>query len=146
MLERYQGKEGRPALMDALRRQFLIDGSSDIAEMVASSAQLREYAKGEAVFNQGDRGGELCFIIVGKVSVQVDQRPVATVEPGFHVGEIGMLEPFKGRSATVLAIEPVVAVHITQPKFFDIAKLHPELLVRLALELGHRLVDTQRRG
>jgi CRP-like cAMP-binding protein len=146
MLERFQGKDGRPALMDALRRQFLVDGSSGIADMIASAMQLKEYHQGEALFEQGDRGGDLFFILVGKVSIHVDQREVAIVEGGLHVGEIGMLEPFKGRSASVVAVDTVVAARITQARFFEIAREHPDLFRRMALELGHRLVDTQRRG
>lgn len=146
MIEKFQGRDGRPALMDALRRQFLVDGSSDIAEKIASSMQLKEYEPGEAIFSQGERGGDICLILAGKVSIRVDGQEVAILDAGTHVGEIGMLEPFKGRSATVLAMDTIVAAHLTQTRFFDIAKMHPDLWRRLALELGHRLVNTQRKG
>lgn len=146
MIEKFQGRDGRPALMDALRRQFLVDGSSDIAEKIASSMQLKEYEPGEAIFSQGERGGDICLILAGKVSIRVDGQEVAILDADTHVGEIGMLEPFKGRSATVLAMDTIVAAHLTQTRFFDIAKMHPDLWRRLALELGHRLVNTQRKG
>lgn len=146
MLEKYQGKEGRPALMDALRRQFLVDGSSDIAEGIATNMILREYPQGEALFAQGERGSDLCLILAGKVSIRVDGQEVAVVSAGTHVGEVGMLEPFKGRSASVVAVDTVVAALITQRRFFDMSKIHPELWQRLALELAHRLVSAQRKG
>ncbi|HJQ62873.1 MAG TPA: cyclic nucleotide-binding domain-containing protein [Burkholderiales bacterium] len=146
MIEQFQGKEGRTALMDALRRQFLVDGMSEIAEKIASVMQLKEYEPAETLFTQGERGGDLCLLLAGKVSIRVDQQEVAVVNAGMHVGEIGMLEPFKGRSATVVAIDTVVAAHLTQTRFFELAKFHPDLWRRLALELGHRLVDTQRKG
>lgn len=146
MLERFQGKNGRPALMDALRRQFLVDGSTEIAEKIASVMQLTEYHEGEAIFNQGERGGDLCLILSGKVSIRVDQQEVAIVNAGMHVGEIGMLEPFKGRSATVVAMDTVVAAYLTQARFFEVAKTHPDLWRHLALELSHRLVRAQTKG
>ena len=146
MIERFQGNDGLALLMDALRRQFLVDGSSGIADMIASAMHLQEHRQGESLFRQGDRGGDLYFILAGKVSIRVDQREVAVVNAGMHVGEIGMLEPFKGRSASVVAIDTVVAAYITQTRFFEIARVHPDLFRRLAVELGHRLVDTQRRG
>jgi len=146
MIERFQGKEGRPVLMDAIRRQFLIDGNAAVAERVASDMMLREYAPGEALFTQGDRGSDLCLILAGKVSIQVDGQQVAEVNAGMHVGEIGMLEPFKGRSASVIAIDTVVAAIVTQRRFLEMSKPHPELWHRLALELAHRLVSAQRRG
>lgn len=146
MIERFQGKEGRPVLMDAIRRQFLVDGSAAIAERIANEMTLKEYAPAEALFTQGERGSDLCLILGGKVSIQVDGEEVAIVNAGMHVGEIGMLEPFKGRSASVIAIDTVVAAVITQRRFLEMSKPHPELWQRLALELAHRLVSAQRRG
>jgi CRP/FNR family transcriptional regulator, cyclic AMP receptor protein len=146
VIESFQGKEGRRALMDALRLQFLVDGSSAIAENIASVMQLRAYSEGEALFSQGERGSDLCLILAGKVSIRIDQQEVAVLKAGTHVGEVGMLEPFKGRSATVVALDRVVAAHITQTRFFEMGKMHPELWQRLALELAHRLVSAQRKG
>ena len=146
MLERFQGKDGRVALLNALRTQFLIDGNSDIADKIASGAQVEEYAPGTPLFTQGERGSDLCFLLSGKVSVRVDEQEVATVSAGMHVGEIGLLEPFKGRSATVVAIDTVVAAHVSQTKFTEIARFHPELWRRMAMELARRLVQAQTRG
>lgn len=133
-------------LMDALRRQFLVDGNSAIAERIATDMILREYPVGEALFDQGERGSDLCLILAGKVSVRVDGEEVAVVNAGMHVGEIGMLEPFKGRSASVVALDTVVAALVTQRRFFEMSKIHPEVWQRLALELAHRLVSAQRKG
>lgn len=146
VIEKFQGKDGRPQLMDALRRQFLVDGSNDISERIASDMMLREYPAGEAIFNQGERGSDLCLILHGAVSIVVDNSEVAVVKAGMHVGEIGMLEPFKGRTASVVPKETVVAAHVTQTRFSEMAKAFPELWRRLALELGHRLASSQRRG
>ena len=146
MIEQFQGKDGRAALMTGLRGQFLVDGSSDIADGIASSMQLREYFEDEAIFTQGERGGDICLILSGKVSIRIDGQQVAIVNAGMHVGEIGMLEPFKGRSATVIAMDTVVAAHITQTRFFEMAKVHSDLWRRLALELAHRLVKAQIKG
>jgi CRP-like cAMP-binding protein len=146
MLAQFQGKQGRPALMDALRRQFLVDGSSAIAERIASDMILKQYSEGEALFEQGERGSDLCLILAGKVSIRIDGQEVAVVNAGLHVGEIGMLEPFKGRSASVVALQTVLAAVITQNRFFEMSKAHPELWQRLALELAHRLVSAQRKG
>ena len=146
MLERFQGKDGRVALLNALRNQFLVDGNSDIADKIASSSQVKEYAPGTTLFTQGERGSDLCFILAGKVSVRVDEQEIATCSAGMHVGEIGLLEPFKGRSATVVAIDTVVAAHVSQTRFTEIARFHPELWRRMAIELARRLVKSQSKG
>lgn len=143
MLENYQGKEGRAALLNALRSQFLVDGNSDIAGLIASATRVKEFAPGALLFTEGERGGDLFFIIEGQVSVRRDDREISTIGARMHVGEIGLLEPFRGRSATVVATEEVVAAQLTHMQFTDIATLHPNLWRRMALELAHRLVKTQ---
>lgn len=146
MIEKFQGKDGRPTLMAALRSQFLVEGNAEIAERIESDMLLKEYPAGQAIFTQGERGGDMCLILFGKVSICVDGEEVATVNAGQHVGEIGMLEPHNSRSATVIGKDTVVAAHITQKKFFEMAKAFPDLWRRLALELAHRLVKVQTKG
>lgn len=146
MLERFQGREGRAALLNALRSQFLVDGSNEIAELILAASQLQQFAPGAALFNQGERGSDLLFILAGTVSVQVDGQEVATVGAGMHVGEVALLEPFQGRSATVKAEGTVVAAQLSGQKFGDIAKHHPELWRRIAIELSRRLVKSQLKG
>ena len=143
MLERFQGKDGRVALLNALRGQFLVDGNTEIADRLASAIQLREYGPGVPLFSQGERGSDLYFIIHGKVSVSIDGREIATLGGGMHVGEIALLEPFKGRSATVAASEPVMAALVSQQRFTEIARFHPDLWRRIAIELARRLVKAQ---
>jgi CRP/FNR family cyclic AMP-dependent transcriptional regulator len=143
MLERFQGKDGRVALLNALRGQFLVDGNTEIADKLASAIQLREYGPGVPLFSQGERGSDLYFIIHGRVSVSIDGREIAAVGAGMHVGEIALLEPFKGRSATVAASELVVAALVSQQRFTEIARFHPDLWRRIAIELARRLVKAQ---
>jgi len=146
MLERYQGKDGRVALLNALRGQFLVDGNTEIADKLATAVQLRQYDPGIPLFARGERGSDLYFILQGKVAVSIDSRQVATVGAGMHVGEIALLEPFKGRSASVTAIDTVIAALITQQRFSEIARFHPELWRRMAIELARRLVTAQAGG
>lgn len=143
MLERFQGKDGRAALLNALRSQFIVDGHSDIADRIASAARITEYAPGAALFTQGERGSDLCFVLAGRVSVLVDGREIAQCTAGMHVGEIGLLEPFNGRTATVVAADTTVVAQVSGQQFTEIAKFHPELWRRIAIELCRRLVRSQ---
>lgn len=143
MLERFQGKDGRAALLNALRGQFIVDGNSDIADKIASAARIKEYSPGTRLFTQGERGSDVCFILAGRVSVYLDERQIATCSAGMHVGEIGLLEPFKGRSASVVATDTVVVAEVSGQQFTEIAKFHPDLWRRIAIELARRLVKSQ---
>ena len=146
MLERFQSREGRAALLNALRGQYLVDGSNELAETILAASQLQEFAPGAALFSQGERGSYLLFILAGQVSVQVDGAEVATVGAGMHVGEVALLQPFVARSATVKAKDTVVVAQISGQKFGDIAKNYPDLWRRIAIELSRRLVKSQLKG
>jgi len=143
MLERYQGKDGRAALLNALRSQFLVDGNSDVADKIASAGHLAEYAPGARLFAQGERGTEVFFILAGQVSVRAGQHELSTCGANMHVGEMALLEPFKGRSATVDAVDTVVVVQISAQRFTEIATYHPELWRRVGIELARRLVKLE---
>ena len=143
MIERFEGLQGQAARMNMLRAQFLIDGNTDLAKIIAAATVVKDYLPGAALFSEGDRGGELFFILEGQVSIRKRGRELTQCGAGIHVGEIGLLEPFKGRSASVIAIDTVVVAQITLQKFIDIAETHPNLWRRMALELAHRLVQLQ---
>ena len=143
MIERFQGLGGQAAVLNELRRQFLIDGNSSIAKILASATQVREFAPDAVLFTEGDRGGDLFFILAGQVSIRKGEREIATCGAGMHIGEVGLLEPFKGRSASVVAIDAVVVAQISLTKFTDVAEAHPILWRRMALALAHRLVQSQ---
>jgi CRP/FNR family cyclic AMP-dependent transcriptional regulator len=143
VIERYQGKEGLGALLNEMRRQFLVDGNTDIAKMLVSATQVIEFLPGAVLFAEGDRGGDLFFILAGQVSVRKGDQEINTCPAGVHVGEIGLLEPFKGRSASVVAIDTVVVAQVSSQKFTTIADENPVLWRRMALELAHRLVKSQ---
>jgi len=143
MSDRYQGREGRAALLNALRGQFLVDGKSETADMLGSAVVVKEYGPGETLFAQGERGSDLCFILEGEVAVSLNGQQLTKCGAGMHVGEIALLEPFKGRSTTVTATGTVVVAQISAQKFYDVAEHHPDLWRRMALELAHRLVNAQ---
>lgn len=143
MIERFEGKEGRATLLNALRSQFLVEGNSEIAIALASVIRLREFAPGAAFIIEGERGGDLFLIISGQVSIRKRGEEIATYGAGMHVGEIGLLEPFKGRMASVVAVDRVVVAQVPEQRFADIARRYPLLWRRMALELARRLVKAQ---
>ncbi len=143
MIEQFEGSQGQGALLNALRNQFLVDGNTELAKKMAAVVMVKQFSPGSELFSEGHRGGELFFIIAGEVSIQKRGREIAKCSIGTHVGEIGLLEPFKERSATVVAIDTVVVAQITQLKFNELAESYPTLWRHMALALAHRLVASQ---
>lgn len=80
---------------------------SDELRGAAAYFSLHDYAKGETVFNEGDKGSFMCVIHQGSISVvktdRNDEAVVMGVEgPGRVFGEMAVLDG-EPRSATCLA-------------------------------------------
>ena len=69
---------------------------------------------------------------------------VAVIGAGMHVGEIALLEPFKGRAATVHVIDAAVVAQVSGQKFTEIASHYPEMWRRIGVELARRLVRLEK--
>ena len=65
--------------------------------------EIRKYHSGERLMAQGERGGELCLLLDGVVSVLVDGEPLVELGPGAVLGERAALEGGV-RTATVNAV------------------------------------------
>ena len=142
MLDRLQGADGHKRLVDALRRQQIVQDEESLAAELAGAAELIPFdsASGkEEVIRQGAVDNDIYFILSGRVSIVVNGREVATRDAGQHVGEMALIDPQKYRSATVLAIEPALLARVSEPLFSKIAEQYPHLWRRLALELADRL-------
>ena len=78
-------------------------------EALAKVAEMREYAAGEAVFQEGDPGDGLYVISEGRVQASFlatpnDRRVLSFFGPGEFVGEMAVIDAHP-RSATVTAVE-----------------------------------------
>jgi len=139
MVERFQGSEGRPALLDALALQKLVGGDAALADEIATIGGLRELAPGEVLIEQGGEDNDVYLILTGAFDVLVHGRKVARRFANDHVGEMAALQPALLRSATNTATEKSVVVRLTEPQFTSLARKYPEVWRRVAKELAKRL-------
>ncbi len=104
------------------------------------SAPTRTYAKGEALVDQGERGGDLYVLESGRLSVERDGVVIATIEePDSVVGEMSVLLG-SNYSATVRA-ERDSKVRVVKDAMRILGK-QPELTLRLAQLVSQRLDTT----
>lgn len=150
MLARFQGPDGTRKLLGVLQRQPLAHSGPDLARQFLESGTLRHFPSGAAVISQGGTEDSLFLLCAGTISVRVNGREIARRGPGEHVGEMALLDPSSPRSATLVAVDEVVAVEVPEPEFTAIAEAHPGVWRSLARVLGSRLrergqmVQTQR--
>ena len=127
---------------------FSILGASTLAELL-SVMQLREYAAGDHLIEQGDPAEFLLLILSGMAWARVrdtpkDRPPVGKFSAGDIVGEMSLItdEP---RTADVVAETPVRALQLSASDFHVLTERHPDLRVVLtdvmADRLGHAKFD-----
>ncbi|NYF57150.1 Crp/Fnr family transcriptional regulator [Micromonospora purpureochromogenes] len=108
-----------------------------------------EFADTRCLLRQGDRGRHLLLLTSGRARVEVDgarREPlgIALRSSGDLVGELSYLDD-RPRSASVVAVGPVVARHIPAPAFDHFLRHHPVVNRPFALLLASRLRAADRR-
>jgi len=110
---------------------------------VAKVAVPRSYDEGEVLFREGDNG-DTCFVVrTGSVRVtkaHSDGRVItlAQLGPTQMFGELAMFSD-ETRSATVETVEPTTAVALLSGDMRRILVDHPEIAVKMCVELADRL-------
>jgi predicted nucleotide-binding protein len=142
MIARFQSEGGQARLIAALRAQRIICDEEKLAQEIAKVAvllQLEPNIPTSEFIKQGATDNDIYLILAGKVSVRVNGREVASRVPGFHVGEMALIDPTARRSASVVVVEQTVLAKISEVAFVSLAGQFPQLWRRLALDLAERL-------
>jgi len=103
---------------------------------------IQEYAEGEVVFHQGERGERMFYVLSGSVRISGSGGLIRTMGPGEYFGEMSML--LSGpRTATVTAREPATRlVGLSQKNFELILQDNPQIVLSILKEMTRRLKDT----
>jgi CRP-like cAMP-binding protein len=110
--------------------------------------ELRAFAKGETLFEEGQPALFIHFLFVGRVkivkSAQDRDLILEILGPGEPVGAVAVFEqrPFP---ASAVALEPSGTVSIPEREFFQLVERRPEITRRLLAGLTLRLMALNRR-
>src|SRR5690606_657864 len=88
---------------------------------VMNIVDVRSFAAGACVLDEGDEGDEMFIVLIGKVRVHSGEATIATLEPGQHFGEMALIDKVP-RSATVTAEEASKLMVLRRRDFFDIVR------------------------
>lgn len=111
----------------------------------------REFTASEVIFKQGDSGYGFYFIFSGTVDIFANHNPqsddkgdfVIRLEKHQYFGEMGLLEEFNRRSATVIAGENTILLGIFKPDLERMLEVYPVLgakfLRETALIMANRM-------
>ncbi len=109
------------------------------SELAARGAQ-RSFRRGELLIREGERDDTLFLIVEGRVRVFSTENGKEVVidehGPGRFIGEMALDGDL--RSASVQAIEPVLAVAIPRLAVLDYLGMHPDFALTLIMTLIRR--------
>ena len=99
---------------------------------LARTATRVHEPKGMVFSKEGERGDEIAVLLDGAVEVRHDGAVLAQLGPGDHFGEMALLDDTARRSATVVAVTPVVVAYVSRHHFDTLLAANPS--VRAAVE------------
>ena len=141
LLTRFNGEMGRAKLAEVIREQSIVLGQPALATEFAAAAILRELRESEVLIYQDASDDDLYLILSGSFDILVNKRKTAIRSAGMHVGEMAAIDATSRRSSTVVAREKSLVAKIPLTIFESIAKSHPHVWQRMAVELSRRLKE-----
>jgi CRP-like cAMP-binding protein len=119
--------------------------------IIDSLLHWRTYLRGEVIFDSGDEGQAIYFVIEGKVDIcrQGDaETPIATLGPGSYFGEMALLDAAP-RAAQVRAASDCALGVLYRGDFLTLLDTHAPIASKVSLalarELGARMRDMLQR-
>jgi CRP-like cAMP-binding protein len=112
-------------------------------KILVSDLRLKEYAKDEIIFRQGDTGRELYIILKGKVRIfkispSGDETSINIFSDSDLIGELATIDD-QPRSATAVAIVPSVLLVMTQATFLQHMRTMPDLALAMTKLLASKV-------
>jgi signal-transduction protein with cAMP-binding, CBS, and nucleotidyltransferase domain len=136
-------------LAETIRNLPLFSGLSreDVAKIMGHMMEL-EFAAGDKIFAQGDKGDALYLIQSGAVHVQVDSgggrsETLAVLGPQEYFGEMALLASAP-RSATVIAVKDSLLWKLSRESWEDLIAKHATWLLHFCAVLSQRLSEKDR--
>jgi CRP/FNR family transcriptional regulator, cyclic AMP receptor protein len=128
---------------------LLSDLEPEDVRRLLSIARRRTFDRGDIVFHRDDPADSLHLIARGRFAARVatpqgDSVLLEVLGPGQAFGELALLLPDAGRSATVSALEDAETRSIFRDDFAFLQKTHPgvkDVLLRLLAEQLRRASD-----
>ena len=141
MLSLFGNRSSAQRLNELNKLSLFVDLTSREMKIVDGFMHERSYLKEEVVFDEGEEGQAIYFILAGKVLICTQQRqaqPIATLEPGSFFGELALLDDAP-RSAQARAAEDCTLAVFFRGDFLGLMNSHALIASKIALQLARHL-------
>lgn len=134
-----RGKVKREAKLLLLGDVPLFAGCSKAdLRWLAGITSEETYEAGAAVVREGELGLDFFVIVEGEAEVRHRGRDVRHLGPGDFFGEIALVAEVP-RTATVVALTPLLVLTIVDIDFQDLLLEEPKIARKVLLSLGQRV-------
>ena len=122
-----------------------IDGfgalSADVLDQMASTADYRDFTRGDVLIKEGDAADTLFIVLRGRFTVLLGGRAIAEISKGEPIGELAF---FAGgtRTATVLAARDSAVMCLSRAAYDGLAACTPALANGILAAVSQRLART----
>jgi len=103
---------------------------------------ITRYSQGDTIFNEGDNGGTMFYIVAGSVDIDCDGKHIRTMAPGHYFGEMSMLLGTPRSAGARAASENTELIGISQANFDIILRENAPIVLSILKEMAGRLKDT----
>ena len=123
--------------------------STEQMEKIMTYIETMELSAGEILFEEGEKGDYVCFIISGSLEVmkmttwQNLTTVIATLYEGSCIGEMALID-HAPRSASIRAYEKTKLAILTQKAFDVMVESEPELGVNILKGVAQTISDNLR--
>jgi predicted nucleotide-binding protein len=136
MTGRFASKD---ALTDALKKQKIVAGNTELAAAIAEAGELIEVPAGTRIIDQGGDDDEVYLILAGSFHIVVNDKTIARRIANDHVGEMAAILPLQRRAAGVVAHEDSIVVRLSNAQVEELGSRFSQIWRFFAIELAHRL-------
>jgi YihY family inner membrane protein len=103
---------------------------------------IRRYNTGDIIFQEGEPGGSMFYIISGAVNICKKDQIIRTMKKGEYFGEMSMLVDTQRTASAVAAETDTQLVNISHDNFDVILKENPKIVLSILKEMTMRLKIT----
>jgi CRP/FNR family cyclic AMP-dependent transcriptional regulator len=137
--ERFEGDHGRVRLIEALRKQDVVQYDGALAAALADAGAIVTLSPGQNIVTQGGSDNSVFFLLAGEASLLVHDRVFGMRGEGTCIGEMAAIDASAKRAATIQATSDMVALEVQEPAFRKALDDHPMGYKALAQLLAQRL-------
>ena len=110
----------------------------DFSLLLRPEVPTRNFATGDTIFTEGERGDEFFVVVRGKVEIRSGDRRLETLGPKGIFGEMALIDD-SPRSATVVALTDVTVAPIKERQILFLVKHMPMFALKVMRVLAKRL-------